>query len=138
MIKRVHHIGIAVPDLDTSGDVWSALLGRPEEGREDVIPAATKVSFFPVDDTRFELLEGMGPETPVARFLSKRGPGIHHVCLEVDDIDAEVARLKGLGVRFTSEAPTEGAHGARTIFIHPKSTGGVLLELQQFDAEDHG
>ena len=79
----------------------------------------------------------MGSEMCI-RDRGKRGPGIHHVCLEVDDIEAEMARLKAVGVRFTSEAPTEGAHGARTVFIHPKSTGGVLLELQQFDEEVEG
>jgi len=134
--KRIHHIGIAVPDLDTGAAIWGPEgLGLTEEGREDVTEARTRVSMYPVGDTRIELLEAMGPDTPVAQFLNKRGPGIHHICFEVEDIEAECARLRGLGMRLLSETPQPGAHGSRVMFIHPKDSGGVLVELNEFSQE---
>lgn len=137
MIKRVHHIGIAVPDLSESAARWGADgIGLTEEGRENVVPARTKVAMFPVGPTRIELLEPMGADSPVGRFLERRGPGVHHLCLEVDDLDAEMARLRAAGFRFTSEHPTPGAHGARVAFVHPGDTGGVLLEFNEFPATD--
>lgn len=136
--KRIHHIGIAVSDLDSGAALWGPDgLGLVEEGREDVVPARTRVAMFPVGESRIELLEPMGEDTPVAGFLAKRGPGIHHICFEVDDIDAEVERLRGLGVRLLSETPQPGAHGSRVMFIHPKDSGGVLVELNEFAAESH-
>ena len=87
---------------------------------------------FPVGESRIELLEPMGEDTPVAGFLAKRGPGIHHICFEVEDIEAEVERLRELGVRLLSETPQPGAHGSRVMFIHPKDSGGVLVELNEF------
>jgi methylmalonyl-CoA/ethylmalonyl-CoA epimerase len=132
MIKRLHHIGIAVPGLDAGARAWGeGGLGLPLEGQEDVTPAQTRVAMFPIGQTRIELLEPMGPGTPVAKFLDKRGPGIHHLCFEVDDIRAEMARLRGLGLRLTTEEPTPGAHGALVAWIHPGDTGGVLIELNE-------
>ncbi len=136
--KRIHHIGIAVPDLDSGASIWGPEgLGLVEEGREDVIPARTKVAMFPVGESRIELLEPMGEDTPVAGFLAKRGPGIHHICFEVEDIEAEVDRLRELGVRLLSETPQPGAHGSRVMFIHPKDSGGVLVELNEFADGSH-
>lgn len=138
MIKRIHHIGIAVERLDEGARRWgNEGIGLHEEGREDVAPAGTRVAMFPVGSTRIELLEPMGPETAVARFLGKRGPGVHHICLEVDDIDAEMARLRANGLRFTTERPTPGAHGAKVAFVHPADTGGVLLELNELPPDGH-
>lgn len=138
MFKRIHHIGIAVATLDQGAAIWGeAGLGLPEGGREDVESAQTKIAMFPVGESRIELLEPMGPGTPIADALEKRGPGIHHICFEVDDIEAEMVRLRGLGLRFTSEAPTPGAHGSRVAFLHPKDTGRVLIELNEFP-EGHG
>jgi methylmalonyl-CoA/ethylmalonyl-CoA epimerase len=131
VIKGLHHIGIAVRTLDEGAETWSAI-GLPEEGREDVIPAATKVAMFPVGETRIELLEPMGEDTPVAKFLASRGPGIHHLCFEVDDIEAESERLQTAGIRLLYDAPRPGAHGSRVQFLHPKDTGGVLIELNEF------
>lgn len=136
--KRIHHIGIAVSDLDSGAAIWGPEgLGLIEEGREDVVPARTRVAMFPVGESRIELLEPMGEDTPVAGFLAKRGPGIHHICFEVDDIEAEVERLRGLGVRLLSETPQPGAHGSRVMFIHPKDSGGVLVELNEFADGSH-
>lgn len=135
MIKRIHHVGIAVPDLDTGANTWGEDgLGLVEEGREDVASARTRVLFLPVGESRIELLEPMGDDTPVAKHLARRGPGMHHICLEVDDVKAEMERMRAQGMRFTSDEPTPGAHGARVAFLHPKDTGGVLIELNQFAA----
>jgi methylmalonyl-CoA/ethylmalonyl-CoA epimerase len=134
--KRIHHIGIAVPDLDSGAAIWGPEgLGLTEEGREDVTEAGTRVSMYPVGESRIELLEAMGPDTPVAQFLNKRGPGIHHICFEVEDIEAECARLRGLGMRLLYDRPQPGAHGSRVMFIHPKDSGGVLVELNEFSQE---
>ncbi len=133
MIKRLHHIGIAVKTLDEGAATWKDI-GLEEEGREDVVPAATRISMFPVGETRIELLEPMGEDTPVAKFLSSRGPGIHHLCFEVDDIEAESARLQAAGMRLLYDAPRPGAHGSRVQFLHPRDTGGVLIELNEFPA----
>jgi methylmalonyl-CoA/ethylmalonyl-CoA epimerase len=133
MFKRLHHVGIAVRTLDEGAAVWGVDgVGLSEEGREDVPEARTRVAMFPVGDSRIELLEAMGPDTPVGRFLDRRGPGIHHLCFEVDDIEAECERLRSLGVRLLSETPQPGAHGSRVMFLHPKDTGGVLIELNEF------
>ena len=134
MIKRVHHIGVAVQSLDQGAATWTRI-GLVEEGREDVQDAATSVSMFPVGEARVELLEPMGEDTPVAKFLRQRGPGVHHICFEVDDIEAESARLRASGVRLLYDAPRPGAHGARVQFLHPKDTGGVLIEFNQLPAE---
>lgn len=131
MIKRVHHIGIAVRSLDAGAELWKRI-GLPEEGREDVVPAKTKVAMFPVGESRIELLEPLVDDSPVAKFLDSRGPGIHHLCFEVDDVDAESERLRAAGVRLLYDAPQPGAHGSRVMFLHPKDTGGVLIELNEF------
>ena len=137
MLKRIHHIGIAVHSLDAGAEVWGpGGIGLAEEGREDVGPARTRVAMFPVGESRIELLEPMGDDSPVGVALEKRGPGIHHICFEVDDIHAEMARMRGLGMRFTTDGPTPGAHGALVAFLHPKDTGRVLIELNQFGASE--
>ena len=97
----------------------------------------TRVGMFPVGESRIELVTPMSDDSPIARHLAKRGPGIHHICMEVDDLRAEMARLKAAGLRFTAEEPTPGAHGSLVAFVHPKSTGGVLLELNEFPEGAH-
>jgi methylmalonyl-CoA/ethylmalonyl-CoA epimerase len=137
VFKRIHHIGIAVPTLDDGAAIWGEDgIGLSEEGREDVVSARTRVAMFPVGESRIELLEPMGDDSAVGISLAKRGPGIHHICFEVDDIEAEMTRMRGLGMRFTTDAPTPGAHGSRVAFLHPKDTGRVLIELNEF-AEPH-
>ena len=139
MLKRLHHIGIAVRSLDEGAGAWDAEgLGLTSEGSEDVLEARTRVAMFPIGETRIELLEPMDPDSPVAKFLASRGPGVHHLCFEVDDIDAECERLRELGVRLLSDAPWAGAHGSRVMFLHPKDMGGVLIELNEFGAGEGG
>ena len=133
MIKRLHHIGIAVQTLDQGAEAWKRI-GLEEAGREDVGAAATKVAMFPIGETSIELLEPMGDDTPVAKFLRDRGPGIHHLCFEVDDVEAEGARLRAAGIRLLYDAPRAGAHGSRVQFLHPRDTGGVLIELNELPA----
>ncbi len=134
MIKRIHHVAIAVPELDAGAAAWSTI-GLDEEGREDVPSQKTSVAMFPVGESRIELVQPMSDDSPIAGHLARRGPGIHHICLEVDDLRAEMARLQAAGMRFTSDAPTPGAHGSLVAFLHPKSTGGVLIELNEFPRE---
>ena len=124
------HIGIAVASLD-EGTAFYEALGLEVTGTDEVPEQGVRVAFLPVGDTRIELLEPTGPESPIARHLEKRGPGMHHLCVRVDDIEAAMRRLADAGYRLLSDEPQLGAHGCRVCFVHPKSTGGVLLELSQ-------
>jgi LAO/AO transport system kinase len=129
-VTKISHLGLAVESVDGGGSFWD-LLGLREEHREDVASQKVTTSFRPVGESALELLEPIAPESPIAKFLEKRGPGLHHVCLEVADVAAMLARLKAAGVRLVNEIPFEGAHGSLVAFVHPASTGGVLLELSQ-------
>jgi methylmalonyl-CoA/ethylmalonyl-CoA epimerase len=131
MLVRLDHVAIAVPDLEEAIRRFAADLGLTLTGREDVAAAKTSTAFFPVPGTKLELVHPLGGEGPIAKFLAEKGGGLHHLCFETDDIEGDVARLRGLGYRFLTEAPVSGAHGKRVIFIHPKSAGGVLIELAQ-------
>jgi len=124
------HIGIAVDSIDERIEFYKAL-GLEVEGYDEVPEQGVRVAFLPVGDSRLELLEPTGPNTPIARHLERRGPGLHHVCLRVPDIRAAMARLADQGHTLLSEEPQLGAHGCLVCFVHPKSTGGVLLELSQ-------
>jgi len=126
---RIDHLGIAVKDLAQAERLFGTLLGGPPGGREEVPSERVRVAFFPVGESRLELLEPTGPESPIAKALEKRGEGIHHLCLHVDDIEAEVTRLRAAGFQFVGEAPRPGSGGHRVAFIHPKSAGGILVEL---------
>jgi len=129
-VLRIAHLGVAVRSLDEGGRFFD-LLGLLEEHREEVPSQKVVTSFRPVGESFFELLEPTAAESPLARHLEKRGPGIHHVCLEVRDVRAALGRLKAAGVRLVNEDPFEGAHGCLVAFVHPASAGGVLLELSQ-------
>lgn len=131
MITRLDHIAVAVPDLASAIRRFSEDLGLSLAGTEDVPAALTRTAFLPIEGTRIELIHPLDGQGPVQRSLETRGPGLHHLCFETDDIDADIARLKALGYRFLTEAPTPGAHGTRVIFIHPKSCDGVLIELAE-------
>ncbi len=131
MYVKIHHLGIAVQDLDGTSDLFQNILGIPLSHTEEVPSEKARVSFFPIGESSFELVQPTDGETGLAKYLEKRGPGIHHVCLEVEDLEALMGTLKAKGVRFTTEAPTPGAHHARVAFIHPRSAGGVLIELRQ-------
>jgi methylmalonyl-CoA/ethylmalonyl-CoA epimerase len=131
VILRLSHIAIAVPDLEAAIQRLVEDLGLPMEGREDVAAALTRTAFFPVQGTRIELVHPLDGKGPIAGFLEKKGPGLHHICFETDDIDADVEKLRARGYQFLAPAPTPGAHGTRVIFIHPRCFDGVLVELAQ-------
>jgi len=130
LVSRISHLGIAVPSLETSGAFWD-LLGLPEEHREEVASQKVLTSFRAVGESHLELLQSTSPDGPIAKFLEKRGPGIHHLCLEVEDIRAVLARLRAAGVRLINEEPVDGAHDCLVAFVHPSATGGILLELSE-------
>ncbi|MEE4271981.1 MAG: methylmalonyl-CoA epimerase [Thermoanaerobaculales bacterium] len=131
------HIGIAVASLAEGVEFYEAL-GLDLEGVEEVPEQGVKVGFLPVGDGRLELLEPTGETSPIAKHLTRRGPGLHHICLRVDDIRASMAVLAERGYRLLSDEPQPGAHGCLVCFVHPKSTGGVLLELSQSMEEGRG
>lgn len=126
---RIAHIGIAVRDLDEALRLYHETLGLPLHGRETVESDRVTVAFLPAGDTELELLEATDPESPVARFIEKRGEGIHHIALEVDDVAESLKTLHDRGYRLIDEVPRIGAGGARVAFVHPRSTSGVLIEL---------
>ncbi len=128
-MRHLDHVGVAVPDLDAALKVWKALLGE-EPVIEDVEGQKVRTATFP---SGIELLAPLSAESPVSSFLDKRGGGIHHVTLRVQDLDAELRRLKAAGVRLINEEPVPGAGGCRIAFVHPKATGGVLLELAEHE-----
>jgi methylmalonyl-CoA/ethylmalonyl-CoA epimerase len=128
---ELDHIGIATESLEQGRGFYEAL-GLGPLTTERVDSEKVTVGFFDLaNDARLELLEPTGPDSPVAGFLAKRGPGIHHICLRVSDIRAAVQTLKAHGVRLINEEPRRGAHDCLVVFIHPKSTGGLLIELSQ-------
>ena len=131
MIEKVAHIGIAVPKLAEAVAVYEGVLGLTVEGYETVEDQKVNVAMLTGGDDIIELLEPTEPDSPIAKFIEKRGPGIHHICLQVDDIEATLARFKEQGLRLIDEEPRAGAHGCRIAFVHPKSTGGVLIELSE-------
>lgn len=130
-------MAIAVPALDSALPAWAALLGTDPEGQEVVVSEGVRVAFFGEGPGRIELLEPMDPESPVGRFLGQRGPGIHHLCLRVADLEAALARATEEGVEILPPAIRRGAEGRRVAFLHPRSMGGVLVELSEA-AEEEG
>jgi methylmalonyl-CoA epimerase len=128
-LRNIDHIGIAVSNLMESLAFWQSALGIELHGIEEVAEQKVRTAFLPVDDTEVELLEPAGLDSPVAKFIEKRGEGLHHVAIRVDNIDAALAELKAKGVQLIDEVPRKGAGGARIAFVHPKATHGVLLEL---------
>ncbi len=131
MLTKINHIGIAVNSLDEAIPFYRQNLGMAFLGVEEVGEQMVKVAFLQVGESKIELLEPTSAESPVARFLEKSGPGIHHIAYEVEDIEFAISKLELDGVRMIDRTPRSGAHGARIAFIHPKSSGGVLTELCQ-------
>jgi methylmalonyl-CoA/ethylmalonyl-CoA epimerase len=119
-----------VKSLEEGGAFWD-LLGLLEEHREEVASQKVVTSFRAVGESHLELLESTSPDGPIAKSIEKRGPGINHLCLEVTDVRAALARLKAAGVRLINEEPFDGAHGCLVAFVHPSATGGILLELSE-------
>lgn len=130
-IGPIDHIGIAVESLEAALPFYRDVLGLPLAEIEEVADQRVKTAVFPTGEGRVELLEPTHPESPIAKFLAKRGPGIHHVAIRVADIEAKLAELEAKGVQLIDREPRIGAGGHLIAFIHPKSTGGVLLELTQ-------
>jgi len=137
VIRGVEHIGIAVRSIAEARPFYEAL-GLAIEHVEEVPDEGVRVAFVPCGHTRLELLEPTRPDSPIAKFLEKRGPGIHHVCLESDAIDSDHSRLRAAGVELLRPRPTVGAGGARVQFVHPRSSGGVLVELSEPEGESAG
>jgi methylmalonyl-CoA/ethylmalonyl-CoA epimerase len=133
MAMSMHHLGIAVDDLDAAILVYADLFEATLEHRERVEDQGVEAASLRVGDSRIELLQPLGPDTPVGKFLAKRGPGMHHVAFEVDDLVAELERLKGHDVLLIDEAPRRGMFGLQVAFVHPEATGGVLAELVSDD-----
>ena len=129
MALDVHHVGIAVADLDASIEQYAALFGATVEHRQTVDAQGVEAASLRVGRSRIELLRPLGSDTPVGKFLAKRGPGLHHVAFGVADIAAELERLRADGVRLIDEAPRIGMFGLQVAFIHPEATGGVLAEF---------
>ena len=130
-ILGIEHIGIAVKDLDTSAPFWSHVLNIEHKGKETVHDQGVTTDIYDTKQGKVELLQSLGEDTPIGKFLSKNGPGVHHVCFEVDDINNAIIELKSLNINIISDHPTIGAEGYKVVFIHPKSTGGVLVELAE-------
>ena len=131
MRATLDHIGIAVADLGEALKFYRDALGLEIEAPEEVASQRVRAHFIPVGESAIELLEATADDSPIAKYVAKRGPGIHHITLRVDDIRAALARLKEKGVRLIDESPREGAHGSLVAFIHPASAHGVLVELKQ-------
>lgn len=128
-MRKIEHLGIAVKNLDEAEQLYTKLLGVEPYKREEVESEGVITSFFACGPNKIELLYGTHPDSPVAKFIEKRGEGIHHVAFSVDDIDAEIARLKSEGFVLIHEVAKAGADNKRIAFLHPKGTGGVLVEL---------
>jgi methylmalonyl-CoA epimerase len=128
-VPDVHHVGIAVEDLDAAVATYAGLFGAELEHRERLVGQGVEAASLRVGDGRIELLASLGPDTPVGKFLAKRGPGMHHVAFEVEDVAAELERLSRDGVELVDEKPRRGLFGLEVAFLHPDATGGVLAEL---------
>lgn len=131
MLTNVEHIGIAVKDIASSNELFTKLFNIPHYKSESVESEGVNTSFFKINETKIELLEATNPESAIAKFIEKKGEGIHHIAFEVDDILAEMERLKAEGFTLLNEVPKKGADNKLVCFLHPKGTNGVLIELCQ-------
>lgn len=129
MIRGVNHVGIAVRDMKEAVAFFEKTLGLKPSGEEIVADQSVRVVFFDLGGVKIELLESISPDGPIGRYIAKKGPGIHHLTLTTDAIDDDLARLRSEGKRLIDSTPRAGAHGSKIAFVHPESTGGVLLEL---------
>ena len=130
-MKKIEHIGIAVKDLDQSNTLFNQLFGSPHYKIEEVVSEGVKTSFFKAGPNKIELLQATNSDSPIAKFIEKKGEGIHHIAFAVDDIDFEIDRLKNEGFIVLNSTPKKGADNKLVAFLHPKSTNGVLIELCQ-------
>ncbi|PQJ77040.1 methylmalonyl-CoA epimerase [Polaribacter glomeratus] len=130
-MKKIEHIGIAVKDLEVSNKLFASLFGEKHYKEEEVVSEGVKTSFFKSGPNKIELLQATNPESPIAKFLEKKGEGIHHIAFAVDDIKSEIKRLQSEGFIVLNEIPKKGADNKLVVFLHPKTTNGVLIELCQ-------
>lgn len=130
-MNKIEHIGIAVKDLEASNKLFAKLFGKAHYKTEEVASEGVKTSFFMAGPNKVELLEGLNEDSPISKFIEKKGEGIHHIAFEVSDIEAEIARLSAEGFRVLNETPKKGADNKLVAFLHPKSSNGVLVELCQ-------
>ena len=130
-MKKIEHIGFAVKDLDKSNQLFASLLGKSHYKTEEVASEGVKTSFFQSGPNKIELLEATSPESPIAKFIEKKGEGVHHIAFAVNDIESEIKRLQKEGFIVLNEIPKKGADNKLVAFLHPKSTNGVLIELCQ-------
>ena len=130
-MEKIEHIGIAVRDLDKSNQLFASLLGKSHYKTEEVASEGVKTSFFQSGPNKIELLEATSPESPIAKFIEKKGEGIHHIAFAVHDIESEIKRLQKEGFIVLNKTPKKGADNKLVAFLHPKSTNGVLIELCQ-------
>ncbi|WP_129127296.1 methylmalonyl-CoA epimerase [Geomonas oryzae] len=137
MLNKINHLGVAVTSIEEALPFYRDTLGMNFAGIEEVPSQLVKVAFLSIGESKIELLEPTSPESPVAKFLEKNGPGVHHVAYGVKDIEATIARLVAGGTRMIDTTPRNGAHGARIAFLHPKSSNGVLTELCEAHDDCH-
>jgi methylmalonyl-CoA/ethylmalonyl-CoA epimerase len=130
-IRRVHHVALVVDDIEAALAFWRDALGLEPSDVKDVPDQQSRIAFLPVSESEIELVLPTTGDSGVARFLAKRGPGMHHVCLEVEDLDGLLSRLRARNVRLINPEPLSGEDGRRMVFIHPESTSGVLVELYE-------
>lgn len=130
-MKKIEHLGIAVHDLEASNLLFQKLLGVPHYKIEEVGSEGVRTSFFKTGPNKIELLEATDPDSPIAKFLEKRGEGVHHIAFAVDDLEVEISRLVGEGFTVLNKIPKRGADNKLVVFLHPRETNGVLIELCQ-------
>mgnify|MGYP003635291634 CR=1 FL=1 len=131
MLRKIEHLGIAVKDIVAAEKVYESLLGKPSYKTEKVESEGVSTLFFQVGESKIELLQATNPDSPIAKFIEKKGEGIHHIAFDVEDIEAEINRLKKEGFELIHQTAKDGADNKLIAFLHPKSTGGVLVELCQ-------
>lgn len=129
MITKIEHIGIAVNDLKASEDLFKRLFGKKPYKKEEIAAEGVTTSFFKIGEQKIELLKASSEDSPIQKFIEKRKEGVHHIALHVDSIAAEVKRMQGLGFEFISTKPKKGADNKMIVFLHPRTTNGVLVEL---------
>ena len=130
-IKSIHHIAVVVEDVEASLKFWQEILGLQPTAVSDMPAEAARIAFLPLGESEIELVQPTSPDSGISRYLEKRGPGMHHLCLQVDDIAGMLSRLKASGIQLINEEPKPGEGGRLYAFIHPRSANGVLVELYQ-------
>jgi methylmalonyl-CoA/ethylmalonyl-CoA epimerase len=135
MLKKINHIAVAVNNLEEAAKFYQTILGLKLSGVEVVTAQKTKVGFFKIGESNIELVQPAEPDSPLVKFLETKGPGIHHICFEVDDVEAEVKAFLEKGATMVDQKPRPGAHNTKVAFVHPKSSSGVLIELCELPEE---